>query len=364
MTDMTFPRGFIGTTPRPTTLSDESYLDFVQSFRKLVIREMFPVVAETGQANYDAQRNAGAINDDSIESIAEAFEEIPVTRSFQRFVRSQQEMMWRRSRESLLRVADQHARDLDAAEHSGPSTLEADESFVTPGWARQEIHLQPGGYTEDPIAGLVFHVGTRAFYEGMNDDDGLHRELAEKLTLPDDGKLSRVLDVGCSIGQASLALKQLHPDSEVCGLDVALPLLRYGMKIANDAGLAIRFRQGLAQDTGYPDEYFDSVLSYILFHETPVDGIPAILEEMHRILRPGGTFCIFEFPNSYGEQLPAPQRFLIEYDSRNNCEPYSIDFVYCNFKGMLAQAGFEIEEGPATMNPFLQSIVARKKDQE
>lgn len=361
MSDTTIPRGYVGTTPKPTTLADESYLDFVQSFRKLVIRDMFPVVAEAGQANYEALRDAGQITGDSIEDISSAFSQIPVTRSFQRFVRSQQEMMWRRSRESLLRVAEQHVRDLDVAEQSGPSTLETDAEFVTPGWARQEIHLQPGGYTDDPIAGLVFHVGTRAFYEGMNDDDGLHRELAEKMTLPADGRLSRVLDIGCSIGQASVALKQLYPDAEVCALDVALPLLRYGKKIANEAGLAIQFRQCLAQATGYPDDHFDSVLSYILFHETPVDTIPKIVEEVHRILRPGGTFCIFEFPNSYGEQLPAAQRFLIDYDSRNNCEPYSIDFVYCNFKGMLADAGFEIEEGPATMNPFLQSIVARKK---
>ncbi|MEQ8516093.1 MAG: class I SAM-dependent methyltransferase [Chromatocurvus sp.] len=361
MSETTFPRGYVGTTPKPTTLADESYLDFVQSFRKLVIREIFPVVAEAGQANYDARRDAGQVVGDDIEDIASAFSEVPVTRSFQRFVRSQQEMMWRRSRESLLRIADQHVRDLDAAEQSGPATLASDPDFVTPGWARQEIHLQPGGYTDDPIAGLVFHVGTRAFYEGMNDDDGLHRELAEKMTLPADGELSRVLDIGCSIGQASLALKTQYPEAEVCALDVALPLLRYGRKIANDAGLAVHFRQGLGQDTGYPDDHFDSVLSYILFHETPVATIPDIIREVHRILRPGGTFCIFEFPNSYGEQLPPAQRFLIDYDSRNNCEPYSIDFVYCNFKGMLADAGFEIEEGPATRNAYLQSNVARKK---
>ncbi len=361
MNDATFPRGYVGTTPKPTTLGDESYLDFVQSFRKLVIREVFPVVAEAGQANYEARRDAGDIDGDAIEDISSAFSEVPVTRSFQRFVRSQQEMMWRRSRESLLRVAEQHVRDLDAAEQSGPATLESAPGFVTPGWARQEIHLQPGGYTEDPIAGLVFHVGTRAFYEGMNDDDALHRELAEKMTLPADGHLSRVLDIGCSIGQASLALKQHYPAAEIHGLDVALPLLRYARKMANDAGLGIRFRQALAQQTGYGDESFDAVMSYILFHETPLDTIPEIVREVYRILRPGGTFSIYEFPNSYGEQLPPAQRFLIDYDSRNNCEPYSIDFVYCNFKGMLTDAGFELEEGPATMNPFLQSIVAKKK---
>ena len=35
-------RGNIGVLPRPTRLADESYLEFVTSFRNLAIRELFP----------------------------------------------------------------------------------------------------------------------------------------------------------------------------------------------------------------------------------------------------------------------------------------------------------------------------------
>lgn len=356
----TLPRGHIGVLPRPTRLSDESYLDFVQSIRKVLIQDMFPVVKNTSEPRYEAWKKHNDKTEEDLEDIKSVFREAPITKTWQRFVRSQQEMMWRRTRDSFSQVSDEHLNDLATAEKNGPSTLEVDPSFKTPTWARQEIHLQPGGYTDDPLSGIVFHYGTRVFYEGFNDQDELYDELAEKSTMPVDGKVERILDIGCAIGQGVLALKRRYPDSEIAGLDVALPLLRYGQKRANDANASVSFRHGLAEDTKYPDNHFDAVMSYILFHEAPVDNFPAIVCELFRILRPGGVLSIFEFPNNYGENLDPAYRFLIDYDSKNNCEPYSIDFVYCNFKGILRDAGFEIEDGKKTMNPFLQSIVARK----
>jgi len=356
----TLPRGTIGVLPRPTTLADESYLNFVQSCRKVLIREMFPAVARVGEARYAAWKECHAPQEDELEDIKRVFREVPLVRTFQRFVRTQQEMMWRRTRESFVRVGEEHLRELDTAQQQGCARLELTPGLEIPDWARQDIHLQPGGYTDDPIGGLVFHYGTGVFYEGANDQDELHHELAEQISLPEDGRIGRILDVGCSIGQATLALKRRFPQADVTGLDIGLPVLRYGQKRANDAGLEVAFRHALAQESGFPDSHFDCILSYILFHETPSESFPAILAELYRVLRPGGVLSIFEFPNSYGVTLPPATRFLIDYDSRNNCEPFSVDFVYSDFQGMLREAGFAVEEGPKLSNPFLQSIVARK----
>lgn len=354
-------RGHLGYLPRPTKLADESYLDYVESVRKLLIQDMFPAFAITGESRYrDWKENSGA-NDgsDNLDDIKSVMRDIPLARVWQRGVRSQQEMMWRRTRQSFMREADDYMRTLTGAEDKGPGELIYDEAFNTPDYARQEIHLQPGGYTDDPLGGLVFHYGTKVFYEGYNNQDEHHAELASLLAKP-EGKLKRILDIGCSIGQATMHLKHNNPDAEVIGLDVALPLLRYGHMCAVDRGIDVTFQQGLAENTGYDDDSFDAVFSYILFHELPIGIIPRVVTEMHRILRPGGTFTIFEFPNNYGVQLPPAQRFLIDYDSRNNCEPYSIDFVESDFLGLLEATGFKLEEGPKTSNPFLQSIIATK----
>lgn len=358
----TLPRSYIGVLPRPTKLADESYLDFVQSFRKILIQDMFPIVKETNERRYADWKKAHDKTEDDLDDIKAVFRETPVTLTFQRFVRSQQEMMWRRTRESFLEVADAHLEELEGADKSGPATLDYDPDFKAPEWARQEVHLMPGGYTDDVIGGIVFHYGTRVFYEGYNDQDEFHDELAKIMTPPADGQINRVLDIGCSIGQASIALKRRYPDAEIHALDVAFPMVRYGRKRANDAGVAVNFKQALASETGYPDNHFDSILSFILFHETPEDTFKPIVEEMFRVLRPGGTVSIYEFPNSYGQQLPPAERFLVDYDSKNNCEPFSIDFVYSDFKGLLEKTGFEVEEGPKSSNAFLQALVLRKPE--
>lgn len=359
-------RGSIGVTPRPTRLSDESYLDFVTSFRRFVIQEMFPKVAEHGEAALAQALETGEIKQPSdkasvsLEDIQKVFARNPITPTFQRFVRTQQEMMWRRTRESFYQDVDRLMAAMAQAEEQHPTRIHIDPDFVEPEYTRREIHCQPGGYTDDPMGGIVYHYGTKVFYEGLNDQDELHIELAQKATKPADGKVSRILDIGCSIGQATTALKDLYPEAEVWGLDVAKPLIRYAHARAVSLGKDVHFKQALAEDTGFPDAHFDMVLSYILFHEVPVAKMEEIIAETYRVLRPGGVFSIFEFPSNDKNQVSAAYRFLIDYDSRNNCEPYSPDFVAADFRGTIEAAGFVVKDGPRVTNPFLQSIIATK----
>ena len=361
MSQTSTDRGYIGLLPRPTKLADESYLEYVQSFRKMLIQDMFGVVAGGGEARYAEwkAKNKPDANTDDLDDIKQAFRDAPVTLTWQRFLRTQQEMMWRQSRNTFVRNGDNELAKMDAAESKGPGKLIYDKDFVIPNYTRQEIHLQPGGYTDDLLGGVVFHYGTMVFYEGTNDQDELHMELAE-LTAKPEGSCNRILDMACSIGQASTALKKLNPDAEIIGLDVALPMLRYAHFRAVDQGIDVTFQQALAEDMPYEDGYFDAVMSYLLYHEVAEEKIEEIVTEVFRVLRPGGKFSVFDFPNNYGQTLPASQRFLIDFDSRNNCEPYSVGFVHCDFMGILRRAGFEVQDGPATSNPFLQSTLATK----
>jgi ubiquinone/menaquinone biosynthesis C-methylase UbiE len=358
-------RGKIGILPRPNNLADESYLEFVTSFRKFAIQQVFPAVAQQGEADLAEAIKAGDVSvppgeAPALEDIKRVFGKIPLALTWQRFVRSQQEMMWRQTRASFHKTSDLLMAAMDKAARDYPERIHIDPDFMVPEYARREIHCQPGGYTDDPMGGLVFHYGTKIFYEGSNDQDELHVELANSATKPADGKIDRILDIGCSIGQATTALKDLYPQAEVWGLDVGLPLIRYAHMRAVERQKNVHFTQALAEDSGFADNHFDMILSYILFHEVPVDKMVLIIAEMHRILRPGGTCSIFEFPNNDKNQVPAAFRFLIDYDSRDNCEPYSPEFVASDFKGILEAAGFAIEQGPSISNPFLQSLVATK----
>lgn len=351
-------RGNLGVLPRTSRLADESYLDFAESFRNIAGYGMFPVVAEVGDAKVKEELGSLDPNLD-LEEVKKVFHSTAITPVWQRFMRTDQEMMWRRARQSFLPFADELEARMKAAESKGPGKLTYSHNFVPPEYTREEIHLQPGGYTEDNIGGIVYHYGTKVFYGGMNDQDEMHDELARTMTPPADGKVERILDIGCSIGQATMKLRDYYPDAEIIGLDVGLPLVRYAHMCAVERGINVDFMQGLAEDTGFDDGHFDTVFSYILFHEVAVDKISEIIEEAYRILRPGGTFCIWEFPSA-SQNLPPSQRFLIDYDSRNNCEPYSPGFVYADFHAILKDAGFTVAPGPKNSNHFLQTLVCTK----
>ena len=358
MANVALSRGYKGILPRTTKLSDESYLDFVETFRGIEGYGRYGLAAQVGD---QAVEQALGKTDDTtpIEDIKGVINALPYPATWQRFMRSHQEMMWRRTRGSFLAYADELETAMKKAETKGPGKLIYDPAFTPPDYARKEIHLQPGGYTDDPIGGIVFHYGTKVFYAGMNDQDELHAEIVDSMTAPADGKVERILDIGCSIGQATMILKDRYPDAQVIGLDVALPLLRYAHYQATQRNIDVTFMQGLSESMQLEDNSIDMILSYILFHEIPVDVIKKTVAEMFRVLRPGGTCCIYEFPSA-GPNMPASQRWLIDYDSINNCEPYSPGFVYLDFHGLLKQTGFQTAKGPANSNTFLQTIVATK----
>lgn len=358
MSTVTLSRGYNGVLPRTTKLSDESYLDFVETFRGIAGYGTFPIVAADGDKAV-AEKLGDTDDTTPIEDIKDVINSRPLAATWQRFMRSHQEMMWRRTRGSFEPFMDDLNKAMDEAATKGPGKLTVDPDFETPKYARREIHLQPGGYTDDPIGGIVYHYGTKVFYAGMNDQDELHAEIVDSLTVPEDGKVEKILDLACSIGQATIILKDRYPDAEITGLDVGLPMVRYAHLQAVERGVDVNFIQGLSEDTKFEDNCFDTVLSYILFHEIPVRVIEKTVQEMFRILRPGGTFCIYEFPSA-GPNMPASQRWMIDYDSINNCEPYSPGFVYADFHGMLKNAGFETKPGPKNSNGFLQTIVATK----
>ncbi|WP_439534098.1 class I SAM-dependent methyltransferase [Polymorphobacter sp.] len=354
-------RGALEVFPRPARLEDESYLDFLESFRDVLLTRMFPAMAAAGHARM--AEDGLPVDDDSVPltAIQTSFAKAPIVPTWQRFMRSQQEMSWRRTRASFARTIDRQVGAMAAAAaQAEASRLVIDPDFHVPDYARREIHLQPGGYTDDPIGGIVYHYGTKVFYQGGNDHDELHEELASLALPPADGKLARILDLGCSIGQATTKLKARFPDAEIWGLDVGAPMVRYAHARAVAQAVPVNFIQALAEDMPFEDGHFDMVFAYILFHELPIDIIPRVLADVHRVLRPGGTFCIFEFPSA-SQHLPPAYRFMIDYDSRDNCEPYSPGFVHADFRGLLAAAGFDVADGPPSRNSFLQSIVATRR---
>jgi ubiquinone/menaquinone biosynthesis C-methylase UbiE len=272
-----------------------------------------------------------------------------MTQMSNRIGRSLQEMMWAETVATLREREAEYLADLDAADRRGPGSVQYDPNFRYPGYFDPiDFHIQPGSYHRDPLAGHIYHLGTKFFLQGANDDDQLQRGLVSAVPLPEDGQVRRVLDLACSCGQCTTAFKERFPSAEVWGVDVSAPMARYAHKRAADMGLDVHFKQALAEDTGFPAGSFDLVFANIMFHELPEEISAAAIREAHRILRPGGVFCFVDIRDKSQLSTDGLDVPLAQYQhfmqGQTNGEVYHTAFHHTDFVGLMQAAGFHAIE--------------------
>jgi len=264
-------------------------------------------------------------------------------------------MMWNLLRDHFHENSDYYLSEMEAADKRGAGKLELSPAMAIPDECRHEIHIQPGGYVGDPFAGHIYHYGTNSFYVGTpmgsNDQDQIHKATADRLPKPADGKVRRILDYGCGIGQFTVALKERFPDAEVWGIDIGGPMVRYGHMRANRLNVGANFAQRLAQDTKFPDGYFDIVTSYIAHHEMPKTVTAQVIKEVNRITRKGGVFYPVDF-HTTGSMQGAPRGlYSLWVDHRWNHEVWRLEFQSIDFTADIGKGGFAVQKNAVAALP-------------
>lgn len=103
----------------------------------------------------------------------------------------------------------------------------------------------------------------------------------------------RVVDVGCGAGIDSLiAAKKVAPDGRVIGVDMTPSMLEKARRAAEEVELKsiMEFREGYAEALPVDDGWADVVISNGVLNLMPDKA--AALEEMSRVLKPGGRLQI------------------------------------------------------------------------
>lgn len=332
--------------PRLPTISQEdaARLDFVEGVRLHNYTSNIPAVldhyrqATQGMAEVPATwRDAGAaIVEDSTYRFAAGIQ------------RHAQVMGWAAAIESLRSHTDE-LRDTVMSEPTDPvGSLELDPELPLPSWYtyhdeldRDDIHLVPGGYFGDLLVGPVYERGgalyRMAWRNGYTDSPpGSLIAFARGAPAP---SYDRILDLGCAFGGNTMAYRAAYPEaSQVVGIDISEPALRWAHLTAEERGVDITFAQRDAAATGFPDASFDLVTSFLLLHEVPPGVLDQIVAEAYRVVRPGGHVRFLDIPPY--EALDPEVGFVQSFDHTGNGEVFWTGFLDRDFKQLLSDAGF------------------------
>jgi ubiquinone/menaquinone biosynthesis C-methylase UbiE len=346
------PRGIDGRMVRLGTLDLESQQDFTMAFRRMHARQ----IREASLNAFDRLLEAEGIDPAtpmSRDELRVLIMKDPAINIASKTWLANQQITWKTLHDYFHANADRYLSEMEAADKAGPGALVLSPGMAIPDYARHEIHIQPGGYVGDPFAGHLYLHGTNSFYmgtRGHNEQDEIHRGAAAKMPIPADGKVKRILDMGCGVGQFSVALKERFPDAEVWGIDVGAPMVRYAHMRAARIGVGANFAQKLAEDTGFPDGHFDIVTSYIMHHEVPAEITHRIIDEAARVTRRGGVYYPLDFRTG-GLKMPSHSMYGRWWDHRWNNEVWSFEYHSVPFNDEISKRGFTAARQPATVLP-------------
>ena len=347
-------RGKVGPTPAMTRRADESFLNYIKDLRSVLMMAPAKDVHPKANAVIEAEGIQIKSTHESAEAVRDVVRrKLPEAGVWARVYRSTQQAFWGRICESYGLREGAFLDMLEKSDQSGPGSVEWDPDYVYPDYAKVDIHLQPGGYVGHPLAGLRYDYGSQVFSGKVGENDYLHQAMAKRVPTPMDGRVERIMDIACSVGKLTCALKERFPDAEVWGTDISAPMVRYANYRAIEQERAVHFLQKAGEDLDeLPANQFDLVSVHILFHETPTPVTDRIIANVYRMLRPGGTFWISDFPTLGNDPDGLHYTNLLgAIDSADNCEPYAPEFVRSNIEDKLRKIGFTLRfEDPADIN--------------
>jgi SAM-dependent methyltransferase len=319
---------------------------FLSTMRRLILSDLYPgnETVYRNQIKPDFVEKHGR-SPETVQEARAAMQSSSFHNMFGFINRGTQELLWDTVGEIVERQVD---RLKQAAREVAPAggTLTLDPDLVLPRYARQvDIHVMPGSFhtelgADDLFAGALYDRGVYLYAFGglgpKNDALGYSTTAYLKKKFP-DFKPTRILELGCGIGTATLPLADTYPDAEIFAIDIAAPMLRYGHARAEALGVPIHFSQQDAERTNFAESSFDLVVSNLLLHEIPQKSSRRILAESYRLLRSGGVSV---HNDMVGWPTEPFETVMAEWNVLNNNEPFERGSGTLPWAEICVEAGF------------------------
>jgi ubiquinone/menaquinone biosynthesis C-methylase UbiE len=111
----------------------------------------------------------------------------------------------------------------------------------------------------------------------------------------------RVLDVCCGTGTLALAAqRRVGAAGAAYGVDASGEMIARARAKASRQGLPVEFEIAAAQSLPFADASFDVVLCTLALHHLPDESREQAIDEMRRVLKPGGQVLIVEISRGRG----------------------------------------------------------------
>ncbi|WP_414573600.1 class I SAM-dependent methyltransferase [Nostoc sp. CCY 9925] len=178
--------------------------------------------------------------------------------------------------------------------------------------------------------------------------EGRFRQLAlQGLTIDSD---TQVLDLCCGSGQTTQLLVKLSQN--VTGLDASPKSLQRARQNVPSAS----YVQAFAESMPFADNLFDVVHTSVALHEMQPQQLRKIINEVYRVLKPGGVFTLVDFHAPTNPIFwPGVSVFLLLFETETAWELLKTDLP-----GLLAETGFEVGKPTLYAGGSLQVIQAKK----
>jgi ubiquinone/menaquinone biosynthesis C-methylase UbiE len=145
-----------------------------------------------------------------------------------------------------------------------------------------------------------------------------------------------VLDWGCGWGQVSSLLSERGVEVEAFDYRVGEPL--HDAQLEHFSGFRVQV-SGEPVALPYPDDHFTAVLSCgVLEHVQDPGGS---LDELHRILRPGGRLYVYKLPNRLSYLEAIAKRMGLYY---HGALPHDRLYDPASTRKILTDHGFRVDE--------------------
>lgn len=133
----------------------------------------------------------------------------------------------------------------------------------------------------------------------------------ELLRLIPAANAGTVLDLACGTGDICLAIAERFRSAQITGVDISPAMLHICQERAAKAGATVLTVEGDIARLPFEDGTFDAVTASYALRNSP--ALASTIEEVHRVLKPGGTFLVLDFSKSSNRYVQMFQCILLTF---------------------------------------------------